>query len=156
MGRELTQFSQSSRSLVGNIDQRPARFAMNRVTVMFLQPTGGTAEPDLGGVEQYSSQIQKKGHSKNHDGHSNQTARCSGKRDVAKAGRRECGHGEIKRICIILDVGISRALRLIDNARHYKDEHRKISRCGHHFFMAPEEWTIMSKMFNYTECSEQA
>ena len=92
--------------VVRNIEHNPARLAVHGVIVVPLQAAVGTLEKNLARLKQSSGQVQKQRHSAHHDDDRDHAPRRALQCDVAEAGRRQAGDGEIEGIYIVRDQGV--------------------------------------------------
>ena len=105
-----------------DVDELAAMLAMDGIRIVAGKPAMGTGDVDLGGPEDGLQEPQKEGDPEDHHGHRQQPAALAGERDVAEAGGRQRGDGEIERVDVVLDLRVGLVLQDEDGRGRQEDE----------------------------------
>ena len=91
-------------------------------------------------------QPQEKADPENHDRDREEFARVADQHDVAKAGGRKSGHGELERIDIVHDLVVHPRLDLIDQRGHREDEDQKVQGSAQRGFVSTEDRDVLAEL----------
>lgn len=101
--------------------------AVDRVSFMPVEAAVRTLVTQLVGPENGLSKAQKQGDTSDHDDHCQEPSYSACQDDIAKAGGRQCGHSEVKRIYIADDVWVMISPEHENEGTHEEDEDPKIN-----------------------------
>src|SRR5215203_1263742 len=107
-------------ALVGDVEHVSTSLAMHGIMVVPEQAAIRTLEANPCRTEQHLRKPEEERHTADHDHHRNHTSEGARKCDVTKSSRGQGGHGEIKCVSVICDVGVRPVLRVIHNSGHYE------------------------------------
>lgn len=120
------------------VQQGPAVLAVNRIAIVADQATTAAFEIDAGRPQHRPHQIEEQADPDDHHEDRQEAAPLPGQGDIAEAGRRQGGDGEIDRVGVSAHLRIHPVLQGEDHPRHHEDENEEIEPGTHRHLLLLE------------------
>ena len=118
--------SNSGGSSSFDLEQMATMLAVYRISFVPVKATFRTLVRQFVGKENRLSKAQEQCNTSDHDDHCQKPSYGASQHDITKAGGRQCGHSEVKRIDIAYDVWVMISPQHENERTHEEDEDAKI------------------------------